>query len=74
MVSDIWGRKAALLTAIVFFAVSSAICAAARNVAMLIAGRAVQGAATGGIIVLVNVCISDLFELRCLASPAHIQP
>ena len=46
------------------------MCAASKNVATMIAGRAIQGAATGGIIVLVNVCISDLFTLRLV----FIQP
>ena len=32
--------------------------------AMLIAGRAVQGSAAGGVVILVNVCVSDLFSMR----------
>lgn len=31
---------------------------------MLIAGRAVQGAAAGGLILLANICVSDLFDMR----------
>ena len=31
---------------------------------MLIAGRALQGAGAGGIILLVNIVISDIFDLR----------
>jgi MFS family permease len=62
--SDIWSRKPVLLSAIVIFAASSAICAASKNLAMMVAGRAMQGFGAGGIIVLVNVCISDLFVLR----------
>ena len=31
---------------------------------MLIAGRAVQGAGGGGLIILVNITISDLFSMR----------
>lgn len=31
---------------------------------VLIVGRAFQGAASGGLILLVHVCISDLFSLR----------
>ena len=31
---------------------------------MLIAGRAVQGIGGGGIIVLVQICVSDLFSIR----------
>jgi MFS family permease len=31
---------------------------------MLIVARAVQGVGGGGIVILVNVCISDLFSMR----------
>ncbi|KAF3481901.1 uncharacterized protein GIQ15_04660 [Arthroderma uncinatum] len=63
-ISDIWGRKPGLLGAIVIFAIGSTIAAAARNIAMLIAGRAVQGMAGGGIISLVHIIIADLFSMR----------
>lgn len=63
-VSDIWGRKPILLSALGVFWVGSLLCGAAVNMAMLIAGRAVQGVGAGGVIVLVNICISDLFSLR----------
>ncbi|RDW81831.1 hypothetical protein BP6252_02943 [Coleophoma cylindrospora] len=63
-ISDIWGRKHALLGAIVVFAVGSTIAAASTRMAMLIAGRAIQGLAGGGIISLVTVIISDLFSMR----------
>lgn len=46
-----------------FFA-SSAVCATAKTMEALIIGRAFQGAAGGGLILLVHVCISDLFSLR----------
>ncbi|KAH6669717.1 major facilitator superfamily domain-containing protein [Plectosphaerella plurivora] len=63
-ISDIWGRKPILLSALGVFWVGSLLCGAAVNMAMLIAGRAVQGVGAGGVIVLVNICISDLFSLR----------
>ena len=47
----------------VFFA-SSIICALAVNMKMLVAGRAIQGTAGGGLILLVNITISDLFSVR----------
>jgi MFS family permease len=31
---------------------------------MLIAARAIQGIGSGGLIILVNICISDLFSMR----------
>ncbi|ORY57578.1 major facilitator superfamily domain-containing protein [Pseudomassariella vexata] len=65
--SDIWGRKPAVLVAIVVFAVASVIAAASMNMAMLIAGRALQGSAGGGLMQLVTITISDLFSMRSRA-------
>lgn len=62
--SDIWGRKPIMLVALAVFFASSAVCAAASSMKMLIVGRAVQGTAGGGLILLVHVAISDLFSLR----------
>ncbi|KAI1842474.1 hypothetical protein JX266_011369 [Neoarthrinium moseri] len=62
--SDIWGRKVILIVLLAWFALSSVVCATAKTIEMLIVGRAFQGAASGGLIVLVHVCISDLFSLR----------
>ncbi|KAK5798487.1 hypothetical protein VI817_004777 [Penicillium citrinum] len=62
--SDIWGRKLILLIAVAWFFVSSIICATAVNMQMLIAGRALQGVAGGGLLQLVIIVISDLFSVR----------
>ncbi|KAK8099900.1 multidrug resistance protein fnx1 [Apiospora kogelbergensis] len=62
--SDIFGRKALLLGAVAIFWIGSLICALANSMGMLIAARAIQGAGGGGIVVLVNICISDLFSMR----------
>ena len=62
--SDIWGRKILLLIAVAVFFVGSLICAVSIDMKMLIAGRAVQGSPAGGLFILVNVCISDLFSMR----------
>lgn len=62
--SDIWGRKLIVLLALACFFASSAVCATAKTMEALIIGRAFQGAASGGLILLVHVCISDLFSLR----------
>lgn len=62
--SDIWGRKSIILLAQACFFVSSTVCATAKTMSVLIVGRAFQGAASGGLILLVHVCISDLFSLR----------
>ncbi|KAE8378041.1 major facilitator superfamily domain-containing protein [Aspergillus bertholletiae] len=62
--SDIWGRKPNLLVAVLWFLLSSIVCAAAVNMKMLIAGRALQGIAGGGLLQLVMIVVSDLFNVR----------
>jgi MFS family permease len=63
-ISDLFGRKLALLMSLAIFFVGSLICGVATTMSMLIAGRAVQGTGGGGILILVNVCTSDLFSMR----------
>jgi MFS family permease len=62
--SDIWGRKPIILAAVAVFFMSSIVCARSTSMAMLIAGRALQGAAGGGLILLANITVSDLFDMR----------
>lgn len=62
--SDIWGRKPAVLASIALFAAASVLTATATGMAMLLAGRALQGAAGGGVMSLVYVIIADLFSVR----------
>lgn len=62
--SDIWGRKVILLASVVSFSTGSAICAASTSMTALIAGRSIQGTGAGGMIILTNICISDLFSMR----------
>lgn len=63
-ISDIWGRKPILLLAVVVFWIGSLLCALSVSMTMLIVSRAIQGMGGGGIIILVNVCIGDLFSPR----------
>ncbi|KAI2616050.1 MFS general substrate transporter [Hypoxylon sp. NC1633] len=63
-ISDIWGRKPILLAAVAIFWIGSLICALSINIGMLIAARAIQGIGGGGIVVLTNICIGDLFSMR----------
>ena len=65
--SDIWGRKPALLGAVGVFAVASIIAGASTSMPMLIAARALQGTAGGGLMQLVTITISDLFSMRSRA-------
>ncbi|KAI2604970.1 major facilitator superfamily domain-containing protein [Hypoxylon fragiforme] len=62
--SDIWGRKPALLGAVGIFAIASMIAALSINMSMLIAARALQGTAGGGLMQMVAITISDLFSVR----------
>lgn len=62
--SDIFGRKPLILLSNVMFLVGSLICALSYSLAMNIAGRAIQGVAGGGLIVLANITVSDLFSVR----------
>ncbi|KAF3927322.1 hypothetical protein ABW21_db0202265 [Orbilia brochopaga] len=52
------------MAASVIFLVGSIASAAAQNMSTLIAGRTVQGLGGGGIIVLVNITISDIVTMR----------
>lgn len=62
--SDVWGRKPVLLAASAVFFLGCALCGGASGLAMLIAGRAVQGVGAGGLLTLVNIIIGDLFSAR----------
>lgn len=48
--ADMFGRRWTTLTVIALFMVGSGICGGATNAASLIAGRAVQGAGSGGVL------------------------
>lgn len=63
-ISDIFGRKPVLLGAVAVFWVGSLLAGVSVDMAMLIAARGVQGIGGGGIVILVNICISDLFSMR----------
>ncbi|CAD0112908.1 unnamed protein product [Aureobasidium uvarum] len=63
-ISDIFGRKPILIVANLLFLIGSLIAALANSIGMLIAARAIQGVGGGGLVTLVNICISDLFSLR----------
>ena len=63
-ISDVFGRKPILFLANGVFLAGSLVSALAVSLQTLIAGRAVQGLGGGGIVILVNICIGDLFSLR----------
>ena len=62
--SDIFGRKPALLFAYVIFAIGCLFCGLARNMNELIAARAFAGIGGGGMTTVVSVIMSDIVPLR----------
>ncbi|OTA96643.1 hypothetical protein M434DRAFT_392581 [Hypoxylon sp. CO27-5] len=62
--SNLFGRRHLALSIVAIYIIGSGVCGGARNPAMLIAGRAVQGAGSGGINMIIDVIISDLVPLR----------
>ncbi|KAK4154478.1 vacuolar basic amino acid transporter 5 [Chaetomidium leptoderma] len=63
-VADIWGRKPIMLISVAIFMVGSLLCALARDIDALVAGRVVQGLGASGMGIMVNVIICDTFSLR----------
>ncbi|KAB8226944.1 major facilitator superfamily domain-containing protein [Aspergillus alliaceus] len=63
-VSDIFGRKPIVLQATFVFFIGSLICAVANSITVLIAGRAIQGAGAGGVMLIVTILIGDLVSPR----------
>lgn len=62
--ANILGRKIPLIISIAFFMLGSGLAGGARNPAMLIAWRTVQGLGAGGIYVLIEIVYCDLVPLR----------
>ncbi|KAI0180761.1 MFS general substrate transporter [Hypoxylon sp. FL1284] len=62
--SNLFGRRHLTLSIIAIYILGSGICGGAKNPAMLIAGRAVQGAGSGGINMIIDIIVSDLVPLR----------
>jgi EmrB/QacA subfamily drug resistance transporter len=62
--SDIYGRRAMIVTALSLFIAGSVLCAVAPNMVTLIAGRGLQGLGGGGILPIVQTVISDVVTPR----------
>lgn len=62
--SDIWGRRPMILVANVVFLTGSIVCASSTSIGVLILGRVIQGIGSGGMMVLTNIVIGDLFSPR----------
>ncbi|KAJ1679269.1 hypothetical protein EV182_002387 [Spiromyces aspiralis] len=63
-VSDIAGRAATMVFAILVFVVGSALCGAARSMMWLIIARGLAGLGGGGIVALSSVIITDLIPIE----------
>ena len=61
---DRHGRRTLLAAALTFFLVASAACGLAQSLAQLVAARAVQGLAAGGLMALAMACVGDLVDPR----------
>jgi EmrB/QacA subfamily drug resistance transporter len=62
--SDIYGRRAMMLTATGIFIAGSVLCAVAPNMLLLILGRALQGIGGGGILPIAQAIIADVVAPR----------
>ncbi|TDZ13668.1 Efflux pump FUS6 [Colletotrichum orbiculare MAFF 240422] len=62
--ADVFGRRRLTLVIVATHTLGSGICGGAKNAAMLLAGRAIQGVGSGGINMIIEVIISDLVPLR----------
>lgn len=62
--SDMYGRRRLLVTAIAIFLAASALCGLAQSMTQLILSRALQGLGAGGLITLSQTVIADLVAPR----------
>jgi MFS family permease len=62
--SDIYGRRAMMLIAVVIFLIGSLACALAPSMGVLVAARALQGFGGGGILPLAQTVIADILTPR----------
>ena len=62
--SDIYGRRALLLPAIVLFVVASMLCGFAQNLMQLIIARALQGLGGAGLMAMAQASIADVVSPR----------
>jgi MFS family permease len=64
MLNDVFGRKAAYLTALALAAGGSLLCGLADSMEALIAGRLIQGAGGGALFVTAQTILGDMFTME----------
>src|ERR1700724_3079140 len=62
--SDIYGRRGMIITALGLFIAGSILCAVAPNMTVLILGRGLQGLGGGGLLPLLQTAIADVVTPR----------
>ncbi|MGJ4944960.1 MDR family MFS transporter [Bradyrhizobium sp. HKCCYLS1011] len=62
--SDIYGRRAMIITSLSLFIAGSVLCALAPNMTVLVLARGLQGLGGGGIMPVVQTVISDVISPR----------
>lgn len=62
--SDLYGRRALLLPAIVWFVIASVLCGFARTLPQLVAFRALQGVGGAGLLAMAQAAIADVVTPR----------
>jgi MFS family permease len=63
--SDIFGRKPLIILSLILFGVGAILAAVtSSSMQLLLAGRAIQGAGGGGVLVLTEIIVTDLVPLR----------
>ena len=62
--SDIFGRKQALLGSVIFFTIGTLVCCLSQNFIQFLTGRTIQGIGGGGVTALPNVIFTDFIPLR----------
>jgi EmrB/QacA subfamily drug resistance transporter len=63
-IANIYGRRYPMLMSLLLFTLGSGISGGATTFSMLVAGRTVQGLGGGGVMVLMEVIVSDLLPQR----------
>lgn len=63
-ISNVFARRVILIITSAIFFVGTIVGAISKDISNVIGGRAVQGVGAGGLIVLTNICVGDLFSVR----------